>query len=418
MHAQRLLVERGERDIVPELVALVNDPSVDPIGLNPSAIHALWTLHGLGALDGTTPAATASAIAALKHPSAGVRRNAVQVLPAGESSAEAILRAKLLDDPEALVRLAALLALADQPGSQASAESIAGALSSGRAEGDRWLGDAATSAASVNDRAFLTAINARAFPRKGPGETTLGVVRRVAEHYARGGPAGSVATLLAALPGAHRRVAEEVVAGLAQGWPKDRTATLDPTTEAALVRFLPSISQTARGQLVRLAGGWGGGALEKYAAEIAAELKANVADEAKPDAARADAARQWVELRPADDVVVLALLDQVTPRVSPELATGLLEAIGRSVSSQGGRNLADRLGSLTPAAPPRRSGSFSGGATGRSRCSMASRPGKSGSISSRLIRSRPWHRTVTVGSPTARRPCWAAVVCLIPTARR
>ena len=49
-HAQRLLVERGRRDVLPALVKLARDPGVDGIGLNAGAIHALWTLHGLGAL--------------------------------------------------------------------------------------------------------------------------------------------------------------------------------------------------------------------------------------------------------------------------------------------------------------------------------------------------------------------------------
>src|SRR5262249_39730070 len=39
LHAQRLLVERGKADVVPALAALVADPAVDAIGLNPGAIH-------------------------------------------------------------------------------------------------------------------------------------------------------------------------------------------------------------------------------------------------------------------------------------------------------------------------------------------------------------------------------------------
>ena len=50
-HAQRMLVERGKTDIVPGLIALVGDTKVDAVGLNAGAIHALWTLHGLGAMD-------------------------------------------------------------------------------------------------------------------------------------------------------------------------------------------------------------------------------------------------------------------------------------------------------------------------------------------------------------------------------
>ena len=75
------------------------DQPVDAIGLNPAAIHALWTLHGLGALDGPDAGATRGRRAALRHPSAGVRRNAVQVLPPRDA-AGAIVASALLDDPD------------------------------------------------------------------------------------------------------------------------------------------------------------------------------------------------------------------------------------------------------------------------------------------------------------------------------
>ena len=39
--AQRLLVERGKADVLPQLIALVNDRTVDKIGINAGAIHAL-----------------------------------------------------------------------------------------------------------------------------------------------------------------------------------------------------------------------------------------------------------------------------------------------------------------------------------------------------------------------------------------
>jgi putative heme-binding domain-containing protein len=50
--------------------------------------------------------------------------------------------------------------------------------------------------------------------------------------------------------------------------------------------------------------------------------------------------------------VVQTLLDLTTPRTSPELATGLIEAIGLSTSPRAGRDVIDRLGTLTPAARP------------------------------------------------------------------
>jgi hypothetical protein len=156
-HAQRLLVERGQKDVVPALVALVNDTSVDEIGLNVGAIHALWTLHGLLALDGSDPVALAAAVGALRHPSAGVRRNAVQVLPPSAASAEAIVAAKLLDDGDAQVRLAALLALADQPPVDAAGAAIYAMLKKPVNEKDRWISEAATAAALRQSKGFLAA---------------------------------------------------------------------------------------------------------------------------------------------------------------------------------------------------------------------------------------------------------------------
>ncbi len=59
MHAQRLMVEKGDKTVIPALIALAGDASVDGIGLNPAVIHALWTLHGLGAF-GTSMATALS----------------------------------------------------------------------------------------------------------------------------------------------------------------------------------------------------------------------------------------------------------------------------------------------------------------------------------------------------------------------
>ncbi len=44
LHAQRLLVERGKRDVVPEIEKFVGDDSVDAIGLNPRRFTPSWTL--------------------------------------------------------------------------------------------------------------------------------------------------------------------------------------------------------------------------------------------------------------------------------------------------------------------------------------------------------------------------------------
>ena len=155
MHAQRLLVERGKTDVVPELAKLVEDKAVDAIGLNPGAIHALHVLQALAADD----VRQRVAVEGLSHPSAGVRRNALMTLPRTEASALACL--KLLDDRDSQVRLAACLTLAEMPPTDAAGTALAAAiLNKGLADTDRWLGDAAMSASAANSSSFLMALAA------------------------------------------------------------------------------------------------------------------------------------------------------------------------------------------------------------------------------------------------------------------
>src|SRR5262245_8063361 len=76
LHAQRLLIERGkfDGDLEGQLVALIGDQRVDETGLNVGAIHALWTLRGLGEKSGAaSPPAIAEITGAAEHPSAAVR---------------------------------------------------------------------------------------------------------------------------------------------------------------------------------------------------------------------------------------------------------------------------------------------------------------------------------------------------------
>ncbi|HEX2853795.1 MAG TPA: PVC-type heme-binding CxxCH protein [Opitutaceae bacterium] len=153
-HAQRLLVERARKDVVPALIALAKDQSVDEIGLNVGAIHALWTLHGLNAIDGIAEA-RATAVAALRHPSAGVRRNAVAVLPHTSATANAVIEAGLLNDSDGQVRLASLLALADCPETAVAGEAIHSLLATPDLRLDRWTVDAAKIAAAAQSRGFL-----------------------------------------------------------------------------------------------------------------------------------------------------------------------------------------------------------------------------------------------------------------------
>lgn len=159
MHAQRLLVERGQTDIVPELIELISDQSVDNVGLNAPAIHSMWTLHGLGQLAGSNDEALEGVIDALDHPSAGVRMNAIQVLPATSESVTAILDANLMGDESQHVVLKSLLSLADMPASQQAGEQIFQNLSGSGNLDDQWIREATLISGSVHNDGFLAEAN-------------------------------------------------------------------------------------------------------------------------------------------------------------------------------------------------------------------------------------------------------------------
>ena len=156
LHAQRLLVERRQKDVLPRLLALVRDTSTDPIGTNGGALHALWTLHGLGELEQPAGDAYTAAVEALKHPAAGVRKAAAMVLPRGPESARAVLGAGLLADPDLHTRLAAILTLADMPPASEVGQALYTASQEAVNYGDRWLSRALFIAATRHKARFLT----------------------------------------------------------------------------------------------------------------------------------------------------------------------------------------------------------------------------------------------------------------------
>jgi hypothetical protein len=159
LHAQRLLVERGKLDVVPQLIALTADRTVDAIGTNGAAFHALWTLHGLGAITDTSSDAGRAAIQALTHPAAGVRKAAAMVLPATPKPPGDHRRAPRFPDPRrhgSAHALAAVLRLAELPPSDAAGKAIYTASLDASNFGDRWLSRALYIAASRHKTSFLT----------------------------------------------------------------------------------------------------------------------------------------------------------------------------------------------------------------------------------------------------------------------
>lgn len=104
LSAQRLLIEGKHTAAIAGLKKLVqaNDGAV-------GALHALWTLQGLNALDETM------FNAALFARDARLRRNAVRALPADAAGQKLYFGSGIVSDPDPVTRLAALLKLSEFP---------------------------------------------------------------------------------------------------------------------------------------------------------------------------------------------------------------------------------------------------------------------------------------------------------------
>ncbi|WP_057937245.1 PVC-type heme-binding CxxCH protein [Algoriphagus resistens] len=158
MTAQRLLVESGNQKVFGDLFKIVNDRSVDEIGLNSPAVHALWALHGLGAFTENNAEAIQVATTALSHPAAGVRKAAIAVLPNNQETIQEIHTAGLTADKDLNVRMYAILKLAEVPASaEAGAMLYQASLEEQNAKDD-WLQKAIFAAAAQQGNAFLDAI--------------------------------------------------------------------------------------------------------------------------------------------------------------------------------------------------------------------------------------------------------------------
>lgn len=353
-HAQRLLVERGQRDVAPELFKLAGSKRVDQIGLCPAAVHALQTLSGLGALDGKDDATLGVIVSDLLHPSASVRRNAIQVLPRTDRALFSLTfmggaLPGLLTDNDPQVRLATLLALSEMPATNVDIGEYLYEALPATAGNDRWLQDAAICAAARFDRVFLqAALQAKDAKQAIPRE----MLEIVAEHYARGGPTDSVAELVTSMGEARPDVAGLVLAGLSKGWPKNKKLELDDKTDQALVALLQKLPAASRGTLVNLALRWGSKSLEAHVTEISKGFLTIASDAEQKEADRIAAAKQLIEFRRLDAEAPAELLALITPRTSTELSQGLLEAAGQSESPEVGATIVDALATLTPTVRP------------------------------------------------------------------
>jgi putative membrane-bound dehydrogenase-like protein len=149
LFAQRLLVEGKHTAAVVSLKeqVMANDGSV-------GALHSVWTLQVLNALDD----ATFNAALLAKDPR--LRRNAIRALKADETGQKLYFGSGVVSDPDPVTRLAALVKLSEFPTTPQIQTLVKSLSIDGTVQGDEWLREAC--------RLLRRRHNAEATFREGP----------------------------------------------------------------------------------------------------------------------------------------------------------------------------------------------------------------------------------------------------------
>ena len=131
LFAQRLLVEGKHTAAIEGLkkLATAKDGSI-------GALHALWTLQGLTALDETT------FNAAFLARDARLRRNAARALKADETGQKLYFGSGVVSDPDLVTRLAALVKLSEFPTTPEIQTLVKSLSVDGSMQKDEWLREA------------------------------------------------------------------------------------------------------------------------------------------------------------------------------------------------------------------------------------------------------------------------------------
>lgn len=132
LKAQQMLVEGAKKSAVPSLkkVVAANDGNI-------AAIHALWSLHGLGELNDETHRT------ALLARDGGLRRNAVRALGNDATAQSLLFGSGTLSDPDAVTRLAAMVKLSEFPTSPEITTYVGLSSNDPAILKDEWLAEAA-----------------------------------------------------------------------------------------------------------------------------------------------------------------------------------------------------------------------------------------------------------------------------------
>jgi putative membrane-bound dehydrogenase-like protein len=312
LNAQRLLMDRGDKSIVPNLEALVKNASL-PEG----RLHALWSLEGLDAL---TPEVLKQA---LQDGAAGIRENAVKLAELHLKTTpelETVLL-PLQKDENAKVRfqlLCTLGALSSQQAADARNDLLFQDIN------DKWVQIAALSASS-SPSATLLPLVLKGYKAGVPAYGSL--VQRLTTMVGAGSDKAAIHRLIdqATFSKGHAPWQGPVLDGLAKGLRNNKQKSMLADEEQHLVQtFFNHPSDEVRSGALNLlkVGGIRNEALAKAAVEKAAVL---AADKSQSNDKRADAINFLALREPAAHATLLKSV--IVPQEHPSVQLAALQVL-------------------------------------------------------------------------------------------
>jgi putative membrane-bound dehydrogenase-like protein len=167
--AQRLLVERNQEDVIPDLIKILSSNRLDDMGNAYDALHALWALDGLGVF--TLGERREVLDKALTHSAAAVRKAAIQIYARHGLTEKTLLDSRVLFDNNAHTRLEAILATRSIPSSETMGKTLYALSKESVILQDTWLAKSVYVAATTHSKGFVDAFLAEHPDFAGPGKT-------------------------------------------------------------------------------------------------------------------------------------------------------------------------------------------------------------------------------------------------------
>jgi putative membrane-bound dehydrogenase-like protein len=134
--AQRLIVEGNKQELIPQLEQMAATQASGENSINAPAVHALWCLDGLQALNRSNVELVEQA---LSSNSSAVKRAGLALLPDSESGSDLLAKSGLLMDKDLHIRLAAVIRASELPETEALYQSMKQVSSDPLNLQDKWL---------------------------------------------------------------------------------------------------------------------------------------------------------------------------------------------------------------------------------------------------------------------------------------